>query len=200
MELFHSDHSINLLPRDGTVNYHGKVLPGCDAWDYFEALSLTVPWKSDEVVIFGKRIVTARKVAWFGDPEFAYTYSGSTKQPLPWTRELKALRELVEKPSGETFNSCLLNLYHNGGEGMGWHSDDEREIERDSAIASLSFGAERRFLFRHKETKEKVELTLENGSLLVMKGETQRHWQHQLPKMAKITTPRINLTFRKMAR
>lgn len=200
MELFPPDSSANLLPRDGTVHYHGLVLSLAEAARHFASLLDGVPWKSDEVVIFGKRIVTARKVAWYGDAGCDYSYSGTTKQALPWTKDLLELKAMAERRSGETFNSCLLNLYHNGDEGMGWHSDDEREIVRDSAIASLSFGAERRFVFRHKETQEKVELTLENGSLLVMKGETQRHWQHQLPKAAKVKTPRINLTFRRMAK
>ena len=199
MDLFRAI-GINLLPRDGTSIYHGRVFPDDQSSGYFSRLMGGVPWKSDEVLIFGKRIVTARKVAWYGDAGCDYTYSGTTKQALPWTNDLLDLKALAERLSGETFNSCLLNLYQNGGEGMGWHSDDEREIVRDSAIASLSFGAERRFVFRHKETQEKVELLLENGSLLVMKGETQRFWQHQLPKAARITTPRINLTFRRMIR
>lgn len=199
MDLFQASDT-NLLPRDGVVNYHGRVLADLEAARYFTALMDGVPWRSDEVVIFGKRIVTARKVAWYGDAGCDYTYSGTTKQALPWSGELLDLKALAERLSGESFNSCLLNLYHNGGEGMGWHSDDEREIVRDSAIASLSFGAERRFVYRHKETQEKVELILENGSLLVMKGETQQFWQHQLPKAARVKTPRINLTFRRMAR
>ncbi|WP_035615765.1 alpha-ketoglutarate-dependent dioxygenase AlkB [Haloferula sp. BvORR071] len=199
MDLFHASGT-NLLPCDGTVIYYGRIFPEEEASRYFSSLMDGVPWKNDEVVIFGKRIVTARKVAWYGDAGCDYTYSGTTKQALPWNTKLLELKSAAERISGESFNSCLLNLYHDGSESMGWHSDDEKEIARDSAIASLSFGAKRRFAFRHKETKEKVELTLENGSLLVMKGETQRHWQHQLPKAAKITTPRINLTFRKMVR
>lgn len=199
MDLF-KQPGANLLPCDGTVLYHGQIFGEREAAAHRENLMSFVPWKSEVVVIFGRRIVTARKVAWYGDAGCDYTYSGTTKQALPWTGELLELKQLAERLSGESFNSCLLNLYHDGGEGMGWHSDDEREIVRDSAIASLSFGAERRFVFRHKETQEKVELVLENGSLLVMKGETQRYWQHQLPKMAKITTPRINLTFRRMIR
>ncbi len=180
------------------MTYHGPVFPDAQAHGHFDALLSTVPWKSDEVVIFGKRMVTARKVAWYGDAGCDYTYSGTTKQALPWTKYLLDLRVVAERLAGEAFNSCLLNLYHDGSEGMGWHSDDEKEIVRDSAIASLSFGAERRFVFRHKESGEKAEVLLENGSLLVMKGETQRFWQHQLPKMARVRTPRVNLTFRRI--
>ncbi|QJE98426.1 alpha-ketoglutarate-dependent dioxygenase AlkB family protein [Luteolibacter luteus] len=195
MDLFHQP-GINLLPRDGIVNYYGCVLDRCDAWDYFEALMVTVPWRHDELVMFGKPVVTSRKVAWFGDSDFSYTYSGRTKKALPWTRELSALKRLVEERTGATFNSCLLNLYQNGGEGMGWHSDDEKDLVLDACIASMSLGAERRFDFRHKETKETVSILLEHGSLLAMKGETQRYWQHRLPPAKKIAEARINLTFR----
>jgi alkylated DNA repair dioxygenase AlkB len=194
--LFQPDSSANLLPHHGVVHYYGTVLAGCDAWDYFEALMVTIPWRHDELVMFGKPVVTARKVAWFGDSDFSYTYSGTTKRALPWTRELSALKTLAEEKTGAAFNSCLLNLYHHGGEGMGWHSDDEKELVRDASIASMSLGAERKFDFRHKETKETVSVTLEHGSLLAMKGETQRYWQHRLPPSKKVTEPRINLTFR----
>jgi alkylated DNA repair dioxygenase AlkB len=189
--------STNLLPYDGIATYHGRILTD-NASQYFDILKSTLPWKHDELVIFGKHIVTAREVAWYGDPGLAYTYSGTTKQPLPWTKELSELKLLVEKHTGLSFNSCLLNLYHDGTEGMGWHSDDEKSIVAGSGIASLSFGAERRFAFRHKQTKETVSLLLEHGSLLLMAGTTQTHWHHRLPPTKKVTTPRINLTFRMM--
>ena len=197
MDLFQPSGT-NLLPCDGTVIYHGRILPEQDADRYRDALLATVPWRNDATVIFGKHIVTARKVAWYADSDLSYTYSGTTKQALRWTKELLELKALVEAPSEASFNSCLLNLYHDGSEGMGWHSDDERSIVKNSCVASVSFGAERKFSFRHKRTKETVSLVLEHGSLLVMKDETQTHWHHQLPKGAKIKTPRINLTFRKM--
>ncbi|MEY4484578.1 MAG: hypothetical protein RL693_2030, partial [Verrucomicrobiota bacterium] len=127
---------------------------------------------------------------------FSYTYSGTTKQALVWTEELRELKVLVEKFSGTSFNSCLLNLYHDGDEGMAWHSDDEKSLGRNTTIASLSFGAERKFCFKHKRTQQTVSLMLESGSLLVMKDATQSYWLHRLPKSAKIKTPRINLTFR----
>jgi alkylated DNA repair dioxygenase AlkB len=199
VDLFQSP-STNLLPYDGIATYHGRILSDIAASQYFDALKSTVPWKHDELVIFGKPIVTAREVAWYGDPGLAYTYSGTTKQPLPWTKELWELKLLVEKHTGLPFNSCLLNLYHDGSEGMGWHSDDEKSIVKDSGIASLSFGAARRFDFRHKESKETVSVILEHGSLLLMAGSTQRHWHHRLPPTKKVTTPRVNLTFRTMIR
>ena len=155
-----------------------------------------IPWKNDEAVIFGKHFITKRKVAWYGDNQFSYTYSNITKEALPWTKELLELKAIAEKLASATFNSCLLNLYHNGSEGMAWHSDDEKSLGRNSPIASMSFGAERKFSFKHKQTKETRSLLLEHGSLLVMKGEVQQHWLHSLPKSLKVKSPRINLTFR----
>lgn len=196
MERFDREATTNLLPRDGLVNYCGPILPPDEARRYHAALLTTIPWKNDETVIFGKHIVTARKVAWYGDANYSYTYSGTTKQARAWTPELRALKVIVEKLAGTKFNSCLLNLYHDGNEGMGWHSDDERSLVRNSTIASLSLGAERKFCFQHKQTHAAVSLILENGSLLLMRDTTQTYWRHRLPKSKRIKTPRINLTFR----
>ncbi|MBD0830622.1 alpha-ketoglutarate-dependent dioxygenase AlkB family protein [Aestuariibaculum sediminum] len=193
---FESDHTKNCLPKDGTVNYYGKILSHTDSDIILEQLLETIAWKNDEAIIFGKRIITKRKVAWYGEKPFSYTYSNITKHALIWTKELKFLKNLVEQKTGETYNSCLLNLYHNGTEGMAWHSDGEKDLKPNGAIASLSFGAERKFAFKHKDTQEKIHLLLEHGSLLVMKGETQTHWLHRLPPTKKIHSPRINLTFR----
>ncbi len=199
MDLFGYDSAVNRLPCDGTVNYFGPVLDAGRAQHYFEALLRDVPWQNDEVTLFGKHHVTARKVAWYGDPGLAYTYSGTTRQPLPWSDALLELKALAERHSGAAFNSCLLNLYHHGNEGMGWHSDNETSIVRHSPIASLSFGAEREFRFKHKHLPATACVRLEHGSLLVMKDATQTHWLHSIPKSKKILTPRINLTFRCMA-
>ncbi len=186
----------NWLPFDGTVNYYGQLWTEDEADIYLNRLLKNIAWRNDELIMFGKRIVTKRKVGWYGEKPFKYTYSNTTKQALPWTEELMELKAKIEKKSGETFNSCLLNLYHSGEEGMGWHTDAEPELKKDGAIASLSFGANRKFVFRHIENKEKVELILEHGSLLIMKNTTQTFWQHTLPKTKKVTSPRINLTFR----
>ena len=198
MELFKKevDPTLNLLPKDGTVNYYGALFDPKEAKFYIEALLNTIEWRNDEAVIFGKRIITKRKVAWYGDQAFEYTYSNTPKRALPWTKELLELKIRIEQKTGETFNSCLLNLYHNGAEGMAWHSDGETDLKKNGAIASLSFGAERKFAFKHKDTKEKVELLLEHGSLLIMKDTTQTHWLHRLPPTKLVSTPRINLTFR----
>jgi len=200
MDLFSStiDKNKNLLPYDGTVHYFGQLFPVAQANAYFEALINTIKWKNDEAFIMGKHIITKRKVAWYGDDEYAYTYSRSTKHALPWTKELLELRNIAEEHTGSTYNSCLLNLYHNGNEGMAYHSDDEKALGKSTSIASMSFGAERKFLFKHKVSKETIGMFLENGSLLEMKDTTQTNWLHRLPPTKKITTARVNLTFRSM--
>jgi alkylated DNA repair dioxygenase AlkB len=198
MELFDfpSDPAVNLLPSEGIVNYYGKLMSASEANAMAQALLDRIEWRNDEAVIYGKRIITKRKVAWYGEEAFSYTYSNTTKTALPWTPELLFLKNLAEKHSGETYNSCLLNLYHDGSEGMAWHSDGEKDLRKNGAIASLSFGAERKFCFKHKKSGEKIDVFLEAGSLLVMKGETQTHWLHRLPPTTKVHQPRINLTFR----
>lgn len=201
MELFNfeMDAERNLLSKDGIVNYFGSIFSEEEANRYLEIFLKKIDWKNDEVFIFGKRIVTKRKVAWFGEKEFEYTYSKITKKAQLWTPELLQLKKEIEAKSGETFNSCLMNLYPSGEEGMGWHSDAEKDLKDNSSIASVSFGAERKFVFKHKETKETISLKLQNGSLLLMKGSTQKHWLHRLPPSKKIISPRINLTFRTIA-
>lgn len=188
----------NLLPEDGTVWYYGKILSAEDSSRYFKSLFESIPWKQDEVVLFGKRHVTKRKTAWFGDSALSYTYSNTTKTALPWTPELLHLKQLVEETTGQSFNSCLLNLYHSGEEGMGWHSDNEKELGPHPVIASLSLGAERKFSLKHRGSKQTVSILLENGSLLLMTGATQEYWLHSMPKTKKVKEARINLTFRRI--
>jgi alkylated DNA repair dioxygenase AlkB len=202
MTLFedYADGTRNWLPEGGMVQYYGKVLGQKEADIYLDALLTKIDWRNDEAIIFGKKIITKRKVAWYGDEAFEYSYSNVTKHALPWNDDLLALKSLVEEKSGETYNSCLLNLYHNGGEGMAWHSDAEKDLKKDGAIGSLSFGAERKFAFRHKQTRQKVEMILEHGSLLVMKGSTQTNWLHRLPPSKKVDHLRINLTFRSIVK
>lgn len=198
MNLFETSGKTNLLPMNGTVLYYGKIVNEEKAKDYYEILLNTIEWKNDEAIIYGKHYITKRKVAWYGDKNFSYTYSNTTKLALPWTRELLELKTLSEKITGATYNSCLLNLYHSGEEGMAWHSDDEKALGKNSAIASWSFGAERKFSFKHKQSGQTVSVVLENGSLLVMKDETQTHWLHRLPPTTKVKRARVNLTFRTM--
>ncbi|REA59674.1 alpha-ketoglutarate-dependent dioxygenase AlkB [Dyadobacter luteus] len=198
MKLFESDidKERNWLPEGGIVYYYGRVLNQQQSDHYLKVLLSDIEWRNDEAIIFGKKLITKRKVAWYGEQPFEYSYSNVTKHALPWTDALLELKLLIERESGETYNSCLLNLYHNGDEGMAWHSDGEKDLKKDGAIGSLSFGAERKFAFRHKQTKEKVDMYLEHGSLLVMKGTTQTHWLHRLPPAKKVSEPRVNLTFR----
>ncbi|MCG6140311.1 alpha-ketoglutarate-dependent dioxygenase AlkB family protein [Leptospira mtsangambouensis] len=196
MHLFHKSESENLLPYDGVLLYIPHFLPTEEADQFFLSLLDGIEWKPDEAVLYGKHITTKRSVAWYAEKGFSYRYSGTTKTALPWSPELIELKAKVELASHEKFNSCLLNLYHDGNEGMAWHSDDETSLRPNSTIASVSLGAERLFRFKHKKTNEQVELSLEQGSLLLMKDVIQRHWLHSLPKAMKVKRPRINLTFR----
>ena len=201
MDLFEhlKRHPNNLLPRDGEVHYYGPIITHEKANFYFNELMQGIAWKNDRAVLFGKTIITNRKVAWYADEPFSYTYSKIKKTALPWTKTLLNLKDITEKESGEEYNSCLLNLYHNGSEGVSWHSDGEKDLKKNGAIGSLSFGAQRKFSFKHKRTKENVSKILEHGSLLVMRGVTQTYWVHQLPTTKTTHVPRINLTFRKIA-
>ncbi|MES2003704.1 MAG: alpha-ketoglutarate-dependent dioxygenase AlkB [Bacteroidota bacterium] len=197
MDLFTNETgSSNLLPKDGIVHYYGTLFSIQQANALLEKLLTGIEWRNDEAIIFGKRIITKRKVAWYGDRDFEYSYSNTTKRALPWTEDLLLLKRITEEKTGETYNSCLLNLYHTGEEGMAWHSDAEKDLKRNGAIGSLSFGATRKFSFKHKQDKTTVSVVLEHGSLLVMKDTTQTYWLHRLPPTTRISKPRVNLTFR----
>lgn len=198
MDLFHQETMQNLLPMDGEALYFGSIMNRTVADNYFQKLLHEIEWKNDEANLFEKHLITKRKAAWYGDQEYSYTYSNITKKALPWTQELLELKKITESITNNFFNSCLLNLYHSGAEGMAWHSDDEIQLKRDGCIASLTFGATRKFAFKHKETKQTIELILEHGSLLTMNKNTQQHWLHRLPPTTKVKSPRVNLTFRTM--
>ena len=189
---------LNIIDQDGIALYHEKVISGEQIKPLYDELLNNINWENERVVMFGKEIITKRKVAFYSDPSIAYTYASKTKIGLPWGDPLIKLKNIVESRTKQTYNACLLNLYHNGEEAMGWHSDNEKEIIANSSIASLSIGASRKFSFKHKVTKETISIQLENGSLLEMKGTIQTHWLHTLPKSKKITESRINLTFRQM--
>ena len=196
MDLFDPNPVSNILPYDGEAIYYGQIINNDLALHYFNSLMESIAWKNDETIMYGKRIVTKRKVAWYGDSEYKYAYANTIKQALVWTKELLELKKRIEERTGHKFNSCLLNLYHTGEEGMTWHSDDETVLGKETVIASLSLGADRNFAFKHKESKKTVFTFLQKGALLVMKGTTQTHWLHSLPKTKKVKSPRINLTFR----
>ncbi|WP_191601762.1 alpha-ketoglutarate-dependent dioxygenase AlkB family protein [Marinomonas algicola] len=186
----------NLLDGENIVKYYGAFLSIEEANTHFERLLHTVNWQHDQAIIMGKHITTKRKIALYADHAFRYTYSNVTKQASPWTKDLLDIKGVVENTLGETFNTCLLNLYHDGNEGMAWHSDSEKELKKHGSIASVSLGAERIFSFKNKLTNDTVSVLLEHGSLLVMAGTTQDYWQHRLPPTQKINQPRVNLTFR----
>ena len=188
--------SQTIINKDGIAIYTDSLIPAEKSELFLLQLSKNIQWKNDESVIFGKHYITRRKTAWYGDRPFNYTYSKIKRTALPWTNELLEIKHIVENNVSTKFNSCLLNFYHDGDDGMGWHSDNEKELIRDGVIASVSLGAERKFSFRHNKTKEKIDMILRNGSLLVMKEKIQTHWMHQLPRSKKIKEPRINLTFR----
>jgi alkylated DNA repair dioxygenase AlkB len=189
---------LQIIEQDGLVLYHENVISDEQIKLLYEELLNEINWENERVVMFGKEIITKRKVAFYSDASIAYTYVSKTKIGLPWKDPLIILKNIVESLTKQTYNACLLNLYHNGDEAMGWHSDNEKEIIANSTIASLSIGASRKFSFKHKVTKETISIQLENGSLLEMKGTIQSHWLHALPKSKKITESRINLTFRQM--
>ena len=188
--------SQTIINKDGIAIYTDSLIPAEKSEFFLLQLSKNIQWKNDESVIFGKHYITRRKTAWYGDRPFNYTYSKIKRTALPWTNELLEIKHIVENNESTKFNSCLLNFYHDGDDGMGWHSDNEKELKKNSVIASVSLGAERKFSFKHKKNKEKIDLMLGNGSLLVMKEQIQNHWMHQLPKSRKVREPRINLTFR----
>jgi alkylated DNA repair dioxygenase AlkB len=188
----------NIINKDGEAIYYGSIYNDEHISALFIELSNKINWVNETVIMFGKEITTKRKVAFYADKGIQYTYSQKTKQGLEWIPILNELKLDVEKHTFQKYNACLLNYYHDGMEGMGWHADNEKEILPNSSIASLSLGADRKFSFKHKISKETVSILLENGSLLEMKGTLQSHWLHALPKTTKVLTPRINLTFRQM--
>lgn len=188
----------NIINKDGEVTYYGKIYTDELIRQYFDELSNKIIWEHEKVIMFGKEITTKRKVAFYANDGITYTYSQKIKVGKAWTPALLNIKKIVEEYTSQKYNACLLNLYHNGLEGMGWHSDDEKEIIQNSSIASLSLGADRKFSFKHKISKETLSIMLESGSLLEMKGVFQKNWLHALPKTTKALTPRINLTFRQM--
>ena len=200
-DLFAPKPTNNLLPYDGQVNDLGIVI------DYpsplFYNLVTELPWQEDIVTLFGKTHVTTRQIVWMGDSDIDYQYSGHTRQTIPWTDTVFHVKHHIEQKLLDlgidaNFNSCLLNYYPSGEDGMGYHADDERELGEQPIIASLSLGATRKFVFKHKKTQDKVELYLESGQLIVMHGDTQSFWKHSITKTKKVTTGRISLTFRQI--
>ena len=192
----HHESVLNILPKDGRAEYFPGVLTEQSSTHLMNQLQTSLLWEPDQLIIFGKMVTTRRKVAWVGDQNCSYTYSGIKKNPQAWTKELLSIKIQLEELAQSEFNSCLLNFYHDGEDGMGWHSDDEKELNPSSPIVSLSLGARRKFAFRHKADKTTIPLYLENGSVLIMHSPTQQFWQHALLKTKTVSLPRLNLTFR----
>lgn len=184
--------------EDAEVLYDPAFLSVGESQELFTHLLEEIHWEQDEIMMFGKKILQPRKHAWYGDEGLSYTYSGLEMKARAWTAPLQAIKEKIETAYSSTFNSVLLNLYRDGKDSMGWHSDDEKELGKDPVIASLSLGQIRRFHLKHKQKKEieTLRLDLDNGSLLIMAGSTQHYWKHQVSRTAKEVQPRINLTFR----
>tara|TARA_B100002019_G_C21232819_1_gene581058 strand:- start:51 stop:662 length:612 start_codon:yes stop_codon:yes gene_type:complete len=195
------DKNSSLIKADNlSVEYIENFFDFDQSQLYMKHLTNDIKWKREKIRMWGREIITKKRIAWYADEGKSYTYSGSTFHPEQWNELLLEIKKYVEHYIKFQFNSVLLNEYPNGKVGMGWHSDDERELGIDPIIASLSFGANRDFIFKHKTDKsfENIKIHLKSGSLLLMLGSTQHHWKHSLPKRLKVREPRINLTFRKI--
>ena len=198
MDLFNQAYKpeANQLPYDGEVYCYGTIFSIEKALQHLETLKREINWQNDVVKMYGKTIECKRQTAWMGEDCFEYTYSGITKKAEIFTPLILEIKHQIEVLCNEKFNSCLLNYYQDGNEGMSWHSDNEKTMGIEPTIASLSLGAARKFSFKHNESKQKIDLLLENGRLVIMQGVTQKHWKHALPQSSKIKLPRINLSFR----
>lgn len=199
MTLFLPNPTENLLPYDGIVNDFGQIINKPN--ELYQTLLTTLPWQSDVVTLFGKTHITHRKIVWMGEAD--YRYSGHTRQGVAWTNEVLQVKNLIENVLCQNvvhahFNACLLNFYPTGADGMGYHADDEKELGSEPIIASLSLGAERKFVLKHRTTQAKIELNLTAGQLIVMRGQTQQYWQHTITKTKKVTEGRISLTLRRI--
>jgi alkylated DNA repair dioxygenase AlkB len=183
--------------RDAQLAFDPQWLAASEADALFATVRDDVAWETHRIRLFGREVDSPRLSCWIGDPGTDYTYSRARFEPRPWPAVLRSLRDRLQLDVGERFNSVLANLYRDGRDSMGWHSDDERELGAEPTIASLSLGATRRFALRHRtDPGSKFALELPHGSLLLMRGRTQRHWRHALPRTAKPIGARINLTFR----
>lgn len=186
----------NLLPGDGIAVLYRNVWPVMVAAALFDDLSEQCAWEDTTIVMFGKEVREPRRSAWHADSGVTYRYSGSTRVQHPWTPALTAVRSRCEEITGRHFNGVLANLYRDGRDSMGWHADDEKSLGVDPTIVSASFGAERRFQFRHRTNREIITIDLPHNSLLVMAGPCQTFWKHRIAPTQRVVEPRINLTFR----
>ncbi|WP_159469804.1 alpha-ketoglutarate-dependent dioxygenase AlkB [Dyadobacter sp. 3J3] len=195
LSLFDANESLS-FPED-LLEYFPGFLAFQQSILLMNQLVKEVSWRQQVIPMYGKEVITPRLTAWYGDSNKSYKFSGTKFDPVPWTADLYNLKERIQKATGLSFNSVLLNFYRDGNDSVAWHSDNERELGINPHIASLSIGQARQFEFRHKtDHSRKYGLSLENGSLLIMKGDLQHNWEHRIPKSKKINNERINLTFR----
>ena len=195
--LLDSENKKKIKIKDGELYYDRFFFSNIEANKYFNLLKKEIQWQQDNIKIFGKIYLQPRLTALYANNNKSYSYSNIKMQPITFTPTLFDIKSKIEKRINSQFTSCLLNLYRNGQDSNGWHADNEKELGLNPVIASLSLGAERVFHMKHRnDKKEKVKINLTNGSLLVMRGRTQHHWLHQIPKTRKKVEERINLTFR----
>ena len=198
--LFDEPGPLAIPLEDGDLLFHSAVDLGVAVDEVLHELIEKTPWQQESITLYGKTHLQPRLLAWYGDPNAPYSYSGNTYQPRAWTPLLLQLRDRISAISGASFNSVLLNYYRNGNDSMGSHADDEPELGDRPVIASLSLGATRRLNFKHKTSRDlrPYNLDLPSGSLLLMRGETQCYWKHSVRKQTRPCGPRINLTFRRI--
>jgi len=186
---------LNII-RNGEYTYQPSFFNLALSDRFFQDFRKNILWRQESMNMYGKKVSFPRLTSWYGDNDKPYTFSGITLSPSPWTQSLVEIKNMIQEFSKAQFNSVLLNLYRHGNDSISWHTDAEPELGKNPIIASVTFGASRTFQLRHKHTKEQIELELTHGSLLIMQGELQHYWQHQIPKTKKIIGERINLTFR----
>jgi alkylated DNA repair dioxygenase AlkB len=193
-----SDSVRERLPMpDAKVTFYQNFFDFQESDEMFQILLNEINWRQDRMKLYGKEIDLPRKTAWYGDQNKSYTFSGIHLDPEPWTPTLMQVKQRIEEVAEVEFNSVLLNLYRHGNDGISWHTDAEPELGENPVIGSVSFGGARRFMFRHRQDPDlKAEVELTHGSFLLMAGETQHFWQHQIPKTSRKVEPRINMTFR----
>ena len=195
LDLFDNQQEYHKID-DGAFLHVQEFITKQESDIYFTVLKDKIAWQQEKMKMYGKELPFPRLTAWYGDAGRTYSFSGLTLKPKPWTDSLRELKNRVEVKTDATFNSVLLNRYRDGNDSISWHQDDEKDLGKDPVIASLNFGATRRFQLRHLQSKEKINIDLKHGSLFVMLGKLNHHWQYQIPKTKKAVGERINLTFR----
>lgn len=186
----------SVVLQNGEYIYYPNFIDSPTAYYYLEAFKNNIEWKQESMNMYGKQVLFPRLTAWYGENDKPYSFSGIKLNPNAWSNELIEIKKIIEPECKVEFNSVLLNLYRDGNDSISWHTDAEKELGKNPIIASVNFGVERKFQIRHNETQETHTILLKHGSLLIMKGELQHFWKHQVPKQKAVLKERINLTFR----